>query len=161
MAFRATLQSRFRFGRRRLKACSGRAVDIFSREKRSAIMAQVKSRNTSPEKTVRSLLHRLGFRFRLHRADLPGTPDITLPRYRAVIFVNGCFWHQHRGCSHAARPASNRRYWNDKLDRNVARDAMNIRLLRKLGWKVLVVWECQTTEKKLKPLATRLLKVFR
>lgn len=136
-------------------------MDVFSRTKRSAIMAQVKSKNTAPEKAVRSLLHRLGFRFRLHRTDLPGTPDITLPGRRAVVFVHGCFWHQHPGCRHSTRPASNREYWDIKLDKNASRDATNIRLLRKLGWKVLIVWECQTTEKKLKLLATRLIKTLR
>lgn len=124
-------------------------------------MAQVKSKNTKPEKSVRSLLHRLGFRFRLHRPDLPGRPDITLPGRRVVIFVHGCFWHQHRGCVHAARPASNREYWDVKLDKNVERDARNTRLLKKLGWKVLVVWECQTTEKRLKSLTVRLTRLLK
>lgn len=136
----------------------GFIVDVFSQSQRSAIMAQVKSKNTAPERSVRSLLHRLGFRFRLHKAYLPGTPDITLPGRRTVIFVHGCFWHQHPRCKRAARPMSNREYWDAKLDKNVGRDATNIRLLKKLGWKVLIVWECQTTEKKLKSLAARLIK---
>ncbi len=106
-------------------------------------MARVRSKNTVPELAVRSLLHRLGYRFRLHRADLPGKPDVTLPARKTVIFVHGCFWHQHNACRLADRPVSNREYWDAKLDRNVARDAANKSKLRKLGWKVIIVWECQ------------------
>lgn len=118
-------------------------MDVFSRTERSAVMARVPSKNSVPEMAVRSLLHRLGYRFRLHRADLPGKPDITLPRYRTAIFVNGCFWHQHQGCKDACRPRSNRDYWNKKLDKNVARDIENTRLLTALGWQVLVIWTCE------------------
>jgi DNA mismatch endonuclease (patch repair protein) len=122
------------------------ATDVFSSSQRSAVMARVRGKDTAPEKAVRSLLHRLGYRFRLHRTDLPGTPDITLPGRRAVILVHGCFWHQHMGCKHAARPASNREYWDTKLNSNMARDTTNIRSLKKLGWKVLVVWECRVNK---------------
>ena len=118
-------------------------MDVFSKAQRSAVMARVRSKDTKPEKIVRSLLHRLGFRFRLHRADLPGTPDIVMPGRGIVVFVHGCFWHQHARCASANRPASNRVYWNNKLDRNRTRDAANKRALRRLGWKVVVVWECQ------------------
>lgn len=119
-------------------------MDVFSKAQRSAVMARVRSKDTAPEKVTRSLLHRLGFRFRLHRADLPGTPDIVMPGRGAVVCVHGCFWHQHRNCPSAARPASNRTYWDKKLDGNRRRDAANRRALTRLGWKVFVVWECQT-----------------
>jgi DNA mismatch endonuclease, patch repair protein len=119
-------------------------VDVFSKAQRSAVMARVRGKNTTPEKAVRSLLHRLGFRFRLHRTDLPGTPDIVMPGRRTALFVHGCFWHQHANCRSAKRPAGNRVYWNRKLDRNMLRDGANKRALKKLGWKVIIVWECQT-----------------
>ena len=118
-------------------------MDVFSKEKRSAIMARVRSVDTTPEIAVRSLLHRMGYRFRLHRKDLPGKPDIVMPGRRTVIFVHGCFWHQHTNCTAAARPTSNCDYWNAKLDRNIVRDAGCQKQLRSLGWKVIVVWECE------------------
>lgn len=117
-------------------------TDVFPRKQRSEIMARVKGKDTKPERLVRSMLHRNGFRFRLHRSDLPGKPDIVLPGRRVVIFVHGCFWHQHKGCKAAQRPASNPAYWGAKLDNNRRRDARNRRALSKLGWKVIVVWEC-------------------
>ena len=118
-------------------------MDVFVKAKRSSIMRQVKSVNTSAEMRVRSLLHRLGYRFRLHGPDLPGKPDIVLPRHKIVIFVHGCFWHQHH-CKRGNRmPAQNRAYWKAKLARNVARFKQQRRELRKLGWRVIVVWECQ------------------
>jgi DNA mismatch endonuclease (patch repair protein) len=135
-------------------------TDVFSHAQRSAVMAKVKSKNTVPEMTVRSLLHRLGYRFRLHRADLPGTPDIVLPRRRAVVFVHGCFWHQHAGCKRATLPTSNLEYWAAKLSRNTARDLRAVRQLRKLGWKVLIVWECQVNQQNLEKLAGRLIKAL-
>jgi DNA mismatch endonuclease (patch repair protein) len=106
-------------------------------------MAQVKSENTSPELAIRKLLHRLGYRFRLHRKDLPGKPDIVLPKYRTVIFVHGCFWHGHPGCKRAARPASNTDFWNKKLDRNIERDRKAREELEKTGWRVMTIWECE------------------
>ncbi len=109
-------------------------------------MAKVRGEDTLPEKLVRSLIHRMGYRFRLHLKDLPGKPDIVLPRHKKVIFVHGCFWHQHEGCPHAARPASNIEYWNKKLDRNMIRDRENMQKLEYLGWKVLVIWECETRD---------------
>ena len=120
--------------------------DRFTPEKRSEIMRQVKSSNTSPELFVRKLLHSQGFRFRLHKKDLPGKPDIVLPRYRAVIFVNGCFWHQHRRCKRASVPVANHDWWLKKLTRNARRDRANILELKKLGWLVLTVWECEISE---------------
>ncbi|MGB9751205.1 MAG: very short patch repair endonuclease [Roseiflexus castenholzii] len=121
--------------------------DVFQPEERSRIMAKVRGENTSPERLVRSLVHRMGYRFRLHRKDLPGKPDIVLPRHKKVIFVHGCFWHQHEGCPHAARPTSNIEYWNRKLDRNMVRDRENLHKLAYLGWNVLIVWECETRDR--------------
>jgi len=108
-------------------------------------MGSVRRENTSPERIVRSILHRNGFRFRLHRRDLPGSPDIVLPRHHVAILVHGCFWHSHR-CSRGQRPRSNGRFWKAKLDENVRRDASTVRALRRLGWKVLIVWECETAD---------------
>ena len=118
-------------------------ADKVSRKNRSHIMAQVKSTNTLPEIAVRSLLHRMGFRFTLHNERLPGKPDICLPKYRTVIFVHGCFWHRHRGCKRATTPTSNTAYWSQKFSRNIARDKKNARLLTRQGWNVILVWECQ------------------
>lgn len=122
-------------------------MDTASPEKRSWIMRQVKGRDTSPEKIVRSLLHRMGYRFRLQRDDLPGKPDIVLPRFKTVVFVNGCFWHRHSGCKRATTPATNVDYWQTKFERNVARDARNQAELEKMGWRVVVVWECELKDK--------------
>ena len=106
-------------------------------------MARVRAANTRPEIAVRRVVHGLGYRFRLHRRDLPGTPDLVLPKYRAVVFVHGCFWHQHACRLGRRQPASNRRYWGPKLARNVERDAEARSALERLGWRVLTVWECQ------------------
>jgi DNA mismatch endonuclease (patch repair protein) len=112
-------------------------------ELRSRIMRAVKATDTSPEMTVRRLVHAMGYRFRLHREDLPGKPDLVFPGLRKVIFVHGCFWHGH-ACSRGARmPVRNREYWSAKIARNVARDRAELRRLRRLGWKCLVLWECQ------------------
>ena len=97
-------------------------MDVYTPQQRSRVMAAVRSTDTEPERRVRRLLHRLGYRFRLHRPDLPGRPDIVLPKWRAVLFVHGCFWHQHPNCPRAARPTSNVDFWNRKLDRNFRRD---------------------------------------
>jgi DNA mismatch endonuclease (patch repair protein) len=117
-------------------------LDTFLPEKRSDIMRRVHSTDTTPERKVRTLLHRLGYRFRLHRKDLPGKPDIVLPKRRAVIFVHGCFWHRHHKCPHASTPASNQEYWLPKFQRTVERDRRNQEELRKRGWNVLIIWEC-------------------
>lgn len=131
-------------------------MDVYGKRKRSEIMARVKGRDTTPELLVRSIVHRLGYRFRLYRRDLPGNPDITLPKHRKVIFVHGCFWHGHKRCPRAARPTTNIAFWRKKLDSNIARDRHNIGQLRKGGWRVLVVWQCQT--KKLETLKRSLSK---
>ena len=117
-------------------------TDIVTPEVRSRIMSRIRGQDTVPEKIVRSLLFRSGFRFRLHRRDLPGRPDIVLPKYRAVIFINGCFWHAHARCAYATSPSSNRKFWQTKLADNQERDRRNIRKLHQAGWRVLVVWEC-------------------
>lgn len=122
-------------------------MDKITSEQRSQIMRRVKSRNTAPEMIVRSLLHGIGYRFRLHDAGLPGTPDIVLPRHRKIIFVHGCFWHGHQGCPAAARPTTNVEFWAKKLDKNIERDKSQIEKLEKSGWKVLIVWECQTVNR--------------
>lgn len=120
------------------------STDIFTAEKRSEIMARIGSKDTKPELLVRSLLHRLGYRFRLHRRSLPGTPDIVLPKYSAVIFVHGCFWHQHPGCKKATLPKQNATFWKNKLEGNRRRDQLVRQQLRDKGWDVLIIWECET-----------------
>ena len=107
-------------------------------------MSRIRSKDTKPERLVRQLAHKLGFRFRLHRRDLPGVPDLVFPSRRKVIFVHGCFWHQHPRCQFAYKPKSNREFWEDKLSTNRKRDDRVIRKLRKQGWDSLVIWECQT-----------------
>lgn len=110
---------------------------------RSWNMSRIRGRDTTPEKLVRSALHRVGFRFRLNVKDLPGRPDIVLPRYNTVVLVHGCFWHRHRGCSNATTPSTNRAFWGAKFDENKARDVRNLRKLRARGWNVHVIWECE------------------
>ena len=118
-------------------------ADTVSKEMRSKIMAAVKGRDTAPELLVRSKLFSEGFRYRLHRRSLPGTPDIVLPRYRTIVFVNGCFWHGH-DCPEGRRiPRTRTNYWRAKLDGNIARDRENQRALRLAGWKVFIVWTCE------------------
>ena len=119
-------------------------VDTVTRAERSRIMARVQSKNTSTELTVRSSLHAAGFRFRIHRDDLPGKPDIVLPRYSTVVFVHGCLWHGH-GCRRFRWPASNASYWRAKIKRNMSRDEKNQALLKDAGWNVSVVWGCDLT----------------
>jgi DNA mismatch endonuclease (patch repair protein) len=109
-------------------------------------MALVKAKNTTPELAARRLVHSLGFRYRLHRKELPGTPDLVFPKRRCVIFVNGCFWHQHEGCGRSKRPSARAEYWAHKLDGNIKRDARNIADLERCGWRVLTVWECELRE---------------
>jgi DNA mismatch endonuclease (patch repair protein) len=118
-------------------------MDTFTPRMRQEVMRRVRAKDTKPEMTVRRLAHRLGFRFRLHRRDLPGNPDLVFVSLGKIIFVHGCFWHGHACRSGRNRPSSNRAYWIPKLDRNVARDQKNRGRLRRLGWRVMVVWECQ------------------
>lgn len=121
-------------------------TDIVDSQTRSAMMAAIRGKNTKPEIVVRRFLHRLGFRFRLHRRDLPGRPDIVLPKYRTVVEVRGCFWHRHEGCPLAYMPKSNREFWEPKLNGNRERDRRNLRELARLGWRAIVVWECELGE---------------
>jgi DNA mismatch endonuclease (patch repair protein) len=129
-------------------------ADLFSTKDRASIMSCIGAKDTKPELRVRKLLHTLGYRFRLHRRGLPGTPDIVLPRWKSVIFVHGCFWHVHPGCKRATTPKTNVEFWSKKLKGNVARDAKSIEQLRELGYRCLVIWECET--KNLDELADRL-----
>lgn len=124
-------------------------ADRLTREQRSRNMSAIKGKNTKPEITVRKYLHNSGFRFRLHKKGLPGKPDIVLAKWKTVVFVHGCFWHRHKGCKHAYTPKSNVESWQDKFDSNVRRDLKNNEELRKLGWKVLVIWECEVKHKNL------------
>ena len=123
-------------------------ADKLSVTERSRNMASIRSKDMKPELAVRKLAHSLGFRFRLHRKDLPGKPDLVFPKYRAVIFVHGCFWHQHTEprCLDGRPPKSNQGYWGPKLARNIERDASHKAALEAQGWRVLVVWECETKD---------------
>ena len=121
--------------------------DVFSPNKRSLIMSHVRGTDTAPELLVRSIVHRMGYRFRVHRRDLPGCPDIVLPRHHKIIFVHGCFWHGHKGCPRSKRPATHVSFWDAKLDANRARDIRAQQALREKGWEVLIVWQCQTRDR--------------
>jgi DNA mismatch endonuclease, patch repair protein len=118
-------------------------MDTLSPEKRSWNMSRIRGKNTKPELAFRSVLHRLGYRFRLADKTLPGKPDIVLPKYRAVVFVHGCFWHRHPGCKYAYTPKSRCEFWIQKFDANVLRDETNLSHLKKAGWLPIVVWECE------------------
>ncbi len=118
-------------------------MDNLTAEQRKKTMTRVKSKDTKPEMTMRRLIHAMGYRFRLHRSDLPGKPDLAFPKFHKVIFVHGCFWHGHSCKSGKNRPASNKSYWIPKLERNMQRDKQNRRKLEELGWQSLVIWECQ------------------
>jgi len=132
-------------------------ADMFDSKKRSEIMSKVRSENTAPEICVRKLLHSMGYRYRLHKRDLPGNPDIVLSKYKTVIFVHGCFWHGCPNCRHARlRPKSNAEYWEKKLNRTLERDRQNQALLEKMGWNVLVIWECETKKKNLLALMEKI-----
>jgi len=134
-------------------------VDNLTPEKRSWVMSRVKSKNTKPELIVRSLLHGMGYRFTVNgplNRKLPGHPDIVLPKYRTVVFVNGCFWHQHRGCKGATMPTTRRKYWQRKLEANMARDKKSKSALVRAGWRVCVIWECVVTSRP--KIVARLLK---
>ena len=132
-------------------------TDKITSRRRSWNMSRIRSSNTIPELIVRSMLHRIGFRFRVNSKDIVGKPDIVLPKYRTVIFIHGCFWHQHLGCKEASRPTSNRKYWNAKLQANVQRDYTNRCILKREGWHVLRLWECEV-EKNPKRIAMRIAK---
>lgn len=118
-------------------------MDRISQEKRSQIMKAIKGKDTKPEIAIRKMVHAMGYRYSLHKKELPGTPDMYFRKYNAVIFVHGCFWHLHEGCKHGHIPKSNKAYWEKKLLRNYERDTMNIEKLKSMGIKVLVIWECE------------------
>ena len=113
---------------------------------RQKLMSSIKGQNTRPELIVRKLLFHMGYRFRLHRKDLPGKPDIVLPKYKTIVDVRGCFWHYHKNCPNGHIPNSNRKYWEDKLNKNVERDKLNEQKLKELGWEIIIVWECETKD---------------
>jgi DNA mismatch endonuclease (patch repair protein) len=121
-------------------------MDSISREKRADVMSRIRNRDTRPEMALRRLVHGMGYRFRLHARDLPGRPDLVLPRHRAVIFMHGCFWHRHPGCPLARMPKSRLDFWRPKLEGNRKRDLANLEKLEGLGWRALVVWECELSD---------------
>lgn len=121
-------------------------VDVHSPQQRSYNMSRIRGKDTRPEMIVRSLVHQMGFRFRLHRKDLPGKPDLVLPRHERVIFVHGCFWHMHRCRYGRVTPKTNAEFWQAKREGNVARDRRNRRKLKAAGWQVLTIWECWTKD---------------
>ena len=110
-------------------------------------MSHIKSKNTKPEILVRRFLFANGYRFRLHRKDLPGKPDIVLPKYKTVIFINGCFWHGHPDCKYATIPETNRKFWSKKISGNMERDKVTFSVLEKMGWRVIVIWQCELKPK--------------
>lgn len=139
-------------------------MDKISKKARSLNMAAIKGINTSSEKAVRKTLSFLGYRYRLHKKNLPGKPDIFIKSRNALIFVNGCFWHQHKNCRFATRPKSNRRFWMLKLKKNIERDKRNISKLKKMGYKIVTIWECEMGKQSRdisRKLAKRLVKLLR
>lgn len=121
-------------------------MDTLTTEHRSRVMSRIRGKDTQPEMVVRKLIHALGYRFRLHRRDLPGSPDIVLPRLKKAIFVHGCFWHRHAGCKYAYVPKSNVDFWMKKFDGNLRRDRASAEALKVLQWGVLTIWECETKD---------------
>ena len=121
-------------------------ADVHTKEQRSFNMSRIRGKNTKPEIVVRSLVHRLGYRYALHRSDLSGHPDIVLVRHKKIIFVHGCFWHMHRCRYGRVIPATRTNFWQNKRRGNVERDKRNIQLLKTMGWKILIIWECQTRD---------------
>ncbi|WP_341990189.1 DNA mismatch endonuclease Vsr [Azorhizobium sp. AG788] len=124
-------------------------MDIVDKARRSAMMAGIRGKDTRPELAVRKAAHALGYRFRLHRRDLPGTPDLVFPRLRKIILVHGCYWHRHPGCKFAYKPKSNPDFWMTKFEKNQARDQKTLFELVERGWAPLVVWECETKDSKI------------
>ncbi len=133
-------------------------ADIHSKEIRSYNMSQIRSKDTKPEMLVRKFLHANGFRYRLHSKNLPGKPDIVLPKYNSVIFVHGCFWHGHKECKYFVTPKTNTEFWLNKINGNISHDSLAIRALKKEGWKVIVVWECDLKKDKIQKTLTSLVK---
>lgn len=136
---------------------SSRTAELGALDHRSWNMSRIRGKNTKPELTVRRLLHAEGFRYRLHAADLPGRPDIVFRSRKKVIFVHGCFWHQHDGCRNAVMPKTRTEFWSEKLGKNVNRDQVVLDQLREKGWTALIIWECQTSQPE---IVTEMLKEF-
>ena len=132
-------------------------ADVFSKSKRSEIMSRIRGKDTGPEMIIRKALFANGFRYRLHVKNLPGKPDIVLPKYNAVVIVDGCFWHGHKNCKFFRMPKSRISFWRKKIDANRARDVKNRRKLRRLGWNVIQVWECQLSSRKYEKTFQRIL----
>ncbi len=130
-------------------------ADVVDKKTRSRMMSGIRGKDTKPELIVRRYLHRHGFRYRLHDRKLPGHPDIVLPKYQTVVFVHGCFWHRH-DCARFVWPKTRKTFWAEKISGNVQRDQTNARLLREMGWQVLVVWECDLSEKRLAVLQKKI-----
>ena len=139
-------------------------MDRISKEKRSWNMSKIRAKNTKPELLVRSMLHKMGYRFRIHTKELPGQPDIVLPKYHSTVFVNGCFWHGHEGCKDFALPKTRTEWWLNKINGNKIKDAENIVQLEKQGWQVVVIWECEVkpdnTESTIKSLSNKLVRKY-
>ena len=135
-------------------------MEVMNSEVRSHIMSKIRKKNTKPEIIVRKFLFKKGFRFRIHVRELIGSPDIVLPKHKTIIFVNGCFWHAHEGCKHNKTPKTRKEYWIPKIIRNVERDKRNKQELKKLGWKVITVWECQLGKSILEKTLYRLTKIL-
>lgn len=131
-------------------------ADVVDAATRSRMMAGIRGKDTKPELIVRKFLHQQGFRYRLHPRHLPGVPDLLLPKYHTVIFVHGCFWHQHPGCRYATMPKNNAEFWQAKLASNVERDLKVISKLKVDGWRVVVIWECEINEQRLTQLVVQL-----
>lgn len=134
-------------------------VDVVDSVTRSRMMSGIQGKNTRPELLVRKYLHGRGLRFRLHAKELLGKPDMVFPKYKVVVFVHGCFWHQHSGCKYAYIPQSNSDFWREKLKKNQERDKLKTSALKKLGWRVLVIWECSLDDKSLERLALAIPKI--
>jgi|SRR6185312_16456403 len=131
-------------------------ADKITTQKRSEVMSKIRSKNTKPEHLVRRYLFGLGLRFRIHKKDLPGRPDIALPKFRTIIFINGCFWHGHVNCKYFNMPKTHKEYWVPKIKNNISKDIIAKRELRRLGWKVFTVWECQLKGNKMDKTLTAL-----
>ena len=131
-------------------------ADVHTPEQRSYNMSQIRNKNTKPEELVRKYLFSQGFRYRKNDSRLPGKPDIVLPKYKTVIFVNGCFWHGHEGCKYFVWPKNNEKFWKNKISGNISRDSDNHTRLEQMGWKVIVVWECQLKKQNLYQTLTQL-----
>jgi DNA mismatch endonuclease (patch repair protein) len=134
-------------------------ADIWSKEKRSAVMSKIRSKNTKPEILLRKALFAKGYRFRIHNKKLPGKPDIIFPKYRTAIFVHGCFWHYHADCREGRIPDTNSKFWENKLKKNITRDKKNIEALLSENWKVIIVWECEI-EKQIDNVLEKIIALF-